>query len=71
MVEAEKFEHEKICNHKTCFKSEEKIMGLFVIDQEIDNISESYEYKPKSTDVFSTQERLDFHNMMGKILLRQ
>lgn len=66
-VENEKLEHEKTCNSKNCSVSDEKNLGLFVIDQEIDDISEYYEFKPKSDDIFSTQERVDFHNKLNEI----
>lgn len=66
-VEIDKLKHEKICTSKNCAVSEEKKLGLFVIDQEIEAISEYYEYKPKPENVFSTQERVEMHNKLNGI----
>jgi hypothetical protein len=66
-VENEKIEHEKTCNTPNCSISEDNALGLFLIDQEIEGISEYYEYKPKPDDEFSTQERVDLHNKLNII----
>ena len=66
-IENEKLEHEKKCTTKNCAFSQEKDLGIFVVDQEIDDISEYYEFKPKPEDEFSTEERVDFHNRLNEI----
>ena len=58
-VENEKIEHEKTCNTPNWSISEDNALGLFLIDQEIEGISEYYEYKPKPDDELSTQERVE------------
>jgi hypothetical protein len=69
-VENDKLIHEKTCNTKNCEFSQERDLGLFLIDQEIDDISEFYEFKPKTDDEFSIKERADFHNKLNEIAER-
>ena len=63
----QKIEHKKTCDKVNCGTSKEKETGLFVIDQEIEVISQSYEYKPKYLDEFSSEQKSELHNSLNKI----
>lgn len=63
----QKLEHEKDCSTVNCAISQEKETGLFVIDQEIEEISQSYEYQPKQTDEFSSEQKSELHNSLNEI----
>ena len=63
----QKLEHEKDCSTVNCGISQEKETGLFVIDQEIEEISQSYEYQPKYTDEFSSEQKSELHNSLNEI----
>ena len=67
-VEKEKLEHEKTCTHVgSCSISEEKETGMFVIDQEIEGISNYYDFEPKKEDQFDVADRVDLHNKLNDI----
>ena len=63
----QKVEHEKTCSKVNCGTSQEKETGLFVIDQEIEEISQSYEYQAKYTDEFSSEQKSELHNSLNEI----
>ncbi|MCG2432171.1 hypothetical protein [Aequorivita xiaoshiensis] len=63
----QKLEHEKTCSKVNCGTSQEKETGLFVIDQEIEEISQSYEYQPKYTEEFSSEQKSELHNSLNEI----
>ncbi len=63
----QKLEHEKTCTTVNCGTSQEKETGLFVIDQEIEEISQSYEYQPKYSDEFSSEKKSELHNSLNEI----
>ena len=63
----QKIEHEKTCSKVNCGTSQEKETGLFVIDQEIEEISQSYEYQPKYSDEFSSEQKSELHNSLNEI----
>lgn len=69
-VEKQKVEHEKKCNKPNCGYSEEREIGIFIIDQEIDDISKHYEYIPTQGDEFSVEEKVDLHNRINEIIER-
>jgi hypothetical protein len=66
-VEKEILEHEKKCTSKSCHLRDEYEIAFFVIDQEIEDISEYYSFKPKQQDEFSTEEKVNFHNKLNEI----
>ncbi len=47
---------------------EERDLGLFVIDQEIDGINKYYSFEPKPDDVFSTEEESKLHSKLNEII---
>lgn len=63
----QKIEHQKTCKKVNCAISQEKETGLFVIDQEIEEISQSYEYQPKYSDEFSSEQKSELHNSLNEI----
>lgn len=63
----QKLEHEKTCNNVNCVISQQKEKGLFVIDQQVEEISESYEYQSKHSDEFSSEQKSELHNALNKI----
>ena len=63
----QKLEHEKTCSKTNCGISQEKETGIFVIDQEIEEISQSYEYQPKYADEFSSEQKSELHNSLNGI----
>ena len=62
----DKEEHMKTCSG--CGYGEEKEIGIFVIDQEIDYINRFYNYEPKQEDEFTTEEESTLHNKLNDIL---
>ncbi|NOR28051.1 MAG: hypothetical protein GQ540_05940 [Lutibacter sp.] len=69
-VENEKIKHELKCKTPNCAESEEKETGLFVIDQEIEEISKFYEFEPKQSDKFEIQEQVELHTKLNDIIER-
>lgn len=63
----QKLEHEKTCSKTNCAFSQEKETGLFVIDQEIEEISQSYEYQPKYEEEFNSEQKSELHNSINEI----
>ncbi len=59
-------EHMKNCNG--CGYDEERNIGIFAIDQEIDDINRFYTYEPKVEDEFSVEEESELHNKLNDIL---
>jgi hypothetical protein len=66
-IEKEKLEHEKTCSTQNCSISKEKNTGIFVVDQEIEEISQSYEYQPKYEDEFSSEQKSDLQSTLNDI----
>ncbi len=63
----QKLVHEKTCPKLNCVFSQERENGLFVIDQEIEEISSTYEYKPNKSDEFDSQQKSELHNSLNEI----
>ena len=60
--------HESECTRKGCLYREDKEHGLFLIQQEIDEINERFEYEPKKEDVFSVEDEISLHNKLNSII---
>jgi hypothetical protein len=58
--------HMKSCSG--CGYEEERNIGLFAIDQEIDDINQFYSYEPRKDDEFSVEEESELHNKLNNIL---
>lgn len=69
-VEIQKVKHEKTCTTTPdkCNFSLEQDTAMFVIDQEIEIISKTYEFQPKKEDEFETFEKVDLHNKLNDII---
>jgi hypothetical protein len=62
----DKVEHAKTC--VGCNFEETREIGLFVIDQQIDEINEYYEYEPKSKETFTTEEETKLQLKLNEIV---
>jgi len=62
----DKEEHMKKCSG--CSYGEEREIGIFAIDQEIDDINSLYVYEAKSDNQFSVEEETELHNKLNDIL---
>ena len=60
--------HESECTRKGCQYREEKDSGLFLIQQEIDEINERFEFEPKKDDAFSVEDEISLHNKLNSII---
>lgn len=60
-------EHKKICKGGGCRFDDERSIGLFVIDQEIDDINKYYTYEADDKDKFSVDEESDLHSKLNDI----
>ena len=62
----EKEEHMKTC--KGCPYDRDREVGIFAIDQEIDEINQYYTYHPKPEDQFTAEEESNLHNKLNYVL---
>lgn len=62
----DKEEHMKSCSG--CGYGEEREIGIFAIDQEIDDINRFYSYQPKGEDEFTSEQESELHNKLNEIL---
>ncbi|WP_028873171.1 hypothetical protein [Psychroserpens burtonensis] len=63
---ADKEKHMKTCSG--CGYDKEIDIGIFAIDQEIDDINRFYTFEPKSDDEFSVEQESELHNKLNNIL---
>lgn len=56
-------------NYPRSYYQEHREYGIFVIDQEIDEINNSYSHKPKTEDEFTVAEESQLHNRLNDILV--
>lgn len=67
-VEKKKSEHLKVCNKPDkCSEIQEYETGIFVIDQEVDDISQFYEYIPKNNDELSPKEKSNLQSSINQL----
>ncbi len=62
--------HQANCKTKDCEYDKEKRIGVFLIEQEIDYINETYIFIPKSDDEFTVEEETSLHGKLNEILDR-
>src|ERR1035437_6607828 len=67
-TKTQKENHLKKCQQSGCDFPEERDLGLFVIDQEIDDIKKYYTFEPKPDDVFSSEEESKLHSKLNEII---
>jgi len=61
-------EHKKTCKTKNCRTEEEKLNGLFVLDQELNSIYKYYKPEVKEADKFTSQEISEFNSILNEVL---
>lgn len=61
-------EHMKTCSNSGCGYDKEREIGIFVIDQEIDDINEYYSFEPKKKDSFTPEQESVLHDKLNNIL---
>ena len=62
----DKEEHMENCSG--CGYGEKREIGIFAIDQEIDDINQYYSFEPKQEDEFTVEEESTLHNKLNDIL---
>ena len=60
--------HESECTRKGCQYREEKDPGLFLIQQEIDEINDRFEFESKKDVAFSVEDEIYLHNKLNSII---
>jgi len=64
----EKIDHEKDCATKNCGFSRARDTGIFLIDQEVDEIKEYYTFSPKKEEEFNSEEESQLHSKLNEII---
>lgn len=64
----QKEKHMVKCKKTDCRFVQEHNIGLFVIDQEIDDINKYYDFEAPSKDRFTSQEESDLHSKLNDII---
>lgn len=60
--------HESQCTRVGCKYREEREPGIFLIQQEIDEINDRFEFQPEREDEFSVEDEIFLHNKLNEIL---
>lgn len=58
--------HMKNCNG--CGYEKERKIGIFAIDQEIDDVNRFYNYEPQPEQTFTSQEESNLHSKLNDII---
>ncbi len=61
-------EHKKTCKGGGCRFVEEREIGLFVIDQEIDDLNKFYSFEAEDKDKFTTDQESGLHTKLNDIM---
>ena len=61
-------EHKKTCKGGGCRFVEEREIGLFVIDQEIDELNKYYSFEPEDEDKFDPEQEAGLHSKLNTII---
>jgi len=67
-IENEKIEHARSCKGNGCHFEEDRDMGIFVIDQEIESINKFYKFDPIDKDKFSAKEEAQLQSRLNQII---
>lgn len=67
-LDQQKIDHEKTCTTSNCGTCKNLDISLFVIDQEIDELSKFYEPSISSEDEFSTYLRIEIHSRINEVI---
>lgn len=68
LTQIEKEEHLLKCQTPGCKFPEERDLGIFLIDQEIDEINSYYVFETKISDRFSPEEESKLHSKLNDII---
>ncbi len=60
--------HEEKCTTIGCRYREEREPGIFLIQQEVDEINSRFEFEPDLEDRFSTDDEISLHNKLNSII---
>jgi len=60
--------HESGCSRKDCQYREVREPGVFLIQQEIDEINNRFVFEPNHEDRFSTDDEISLHNKLNSII---
>lgn len=60
--------HEENCTTIGCHYRKEREPGIFLIQQEIDEINVRFEFEPKKRDAFSVEDEITLHNKLNEII---
>lgn len=60
--------HEEKCTTIGCHYRKEREPGIFLIQQEIDEINDRFEFEPKKEDTFSVEDEISLHNKLNSII---
>lgn len=64
----DKENHIKTCKRKGCQYEDKRDVGIFAIDQEIDDINQFYTFEPRPENKFTPEEESKLHNKLNDIL---
>ena len=60
--------HEEKCTTIGCHYRKEREPGIFLIQQEVDEINTRFEFEPKNEDSFSVEDEISLHNKLNSII---
>ncbi len=60
--------HEEKCTTIGCHYRKEREPGIFLIQQEVDEINSRFEFEPDLEDRFSTDDEISLHNKLNSII---
>jgi hypothetical protein len=64
---AQKDKHMEKCKKLDCAFVQGRDLGLFVVDQEIDDVNRLYTFEAQDTDKFTSQEESNLHSKLNDI----
>ncbi len=65
-----KNEHEKDCTMENCSESQQLNTGLFVLDEQLEELNRYYSPEIKTEDNFSNEDKANLHTKLNEILDR-
>lgn len=66
----DKISHEKECTSKDCEVSNEKEMGIFVVEQEVEVVLESLNFEAQKEEEFTSNEKIELFKTLDKIKMQ-
>ena len=65
---SQKENHLKKCQKENCDFMEDRAVGIFAIDQEIEQINKYYIFEAKSNDSFTSEDESELHEKLNDII---